>query len=127
MLKCFDIFMHILNYSACLCFDICIPAKSFFAGQIEVTLNGGRHWRLANIIRPEPIAESGKQWCWVFWSCEIPLDALAGSAEICARAWDDSQNCMPALPTWNLMGMMNNPWFRVKAPRAGLMTRGGGG
>jgi hypothetical protein len=21
---------------------------------------------------------------------------------------------MPALPTWNLMGMMNNPWFRVK-------------
>jgi nitrate reductase (NAD(P)H) len=44
----------------------------------------------------------------------VPLDAIAGSAEICARAWDDSQNPMPALPTWNLMGMMNNPWFRVK-------------
>merc|ERR1712232_278752 len=26
----------------------------------------------------------------------------------------DSQNCQPELPSWNLMGMMNNNWFRVK-------------
>ena len=39
------------------------------------------------------------------------------AAEVCVRAWDDSQNCMAALPTWNLMGMMNNPWFRVKVHR----------
>jgi nitrate reductase (NAD(P)H) len=82
--------------------------------RVEVTLNGGRHWRLANIIRPEPILESGKQWCWVFWSCEVPVSALAASPEVAVRAWDDSQNVMTALPTWNLMGMMNNPWFRVK-------------
>jgi nitrate reductase (NAD(P)H) len=82
--------------------------------RVEITLNGGRNWRTADITRFEPPNEYGKQWCWVFWSCEVPLDTLSGSAEICARAWDDSQNCMPALPTWTLMGMMNNPWFRVK-------------
>jgi nitrate reductase (NAD(P)H) len=69
---------------------------------------------MAEITRFEPVNEHGKQWCWVFWSCEVPLEALANTAEICVRAWDDSQNCMPALPTWTLMGMMNNPWFRVK-------------
>jgi nitrate reductase (NAD(P)H) len=82
--------------------------------RVEVTLNGGRNWRMADIHRFEPANQYGKEWCWVFWSCQVPIDAIAGTAEICARAWDDSQNCMPALPTWNLMGMMNNPWFRVK-------------
>jgi nitrate reductase (NAD(P)H) len=82
--------------------------------RVEITLNGGRNWRMADITRFEPENEYGKQWCWVFWSVEVPLEALASTAEICVRAWDDSQNCMPALPTWTLMGMMNNPWFRVK-------------
>merc|ERR1719326_35263 len=82
--------------------------------RVEVTLNGGRHWRSANIKRHEPVTESGKQWCWVFWHCEVPVSALAGCGEICVRAWDDCQNVMTALPTWNLMGMMNNPWFRIK-------------
>merc|ERR1719487_1062565 len=82
--------------------------------RVEVTLNGGRHWRMANIKRFEPAHESGKQWCWVFWPCQVPVSAIASCAEICVRAWDDCQNVMTALPTWNLMGMMNNPWFRVK-------------
>jgi nitrate reductase (NAD(P)H) len=85
--------------------------------RVEVTLNGGRNWRMAEISRFEPPNEHGKQWCWVFWSCEVPLEALSNTSEICARCWDDSQNCMPALPTWTLMGMMNNPWFRVKVHR----------
>jgi nitrate reductase (NAD(P)H) len=82
--------------------------------RVEVTLNGGRHWRMANIKRHEPANESGKQWCWVFWSAQVPISALASCSEVCVRAWDDCQNVMTALPTWNLMGMMNNPWFRVK-------------
>merc|ERR1719183_1044127 len=53
--------------------------------RVEVTLNGGRSWRVADIHRFEPENQYGRQWCWVFWSCEVPLEALAGSAEICAR------------------------------------------
>ena len=38
--------------------------------------------------------------------------------EIAVAAWD-GQNTQPEKPTWNLMGMMNNPWFRVKVrPRS---------
>ena len=30
---------------------------------------------------------------------------------------------MPALPTWTLMGMMNNPWFRVKVHKVRGLER----
>merc|ERR1719293_655855 len=67
-------------------------------------------------ILEEP-TEFGKQWCWIFWHLDLPVKSLAAASEICCRAWDDSQNCMPSMPTWNLMGMMNNPWFRIKVHR----------
>jgi nitrate reductase (NAD(P)H) len=85
--------------------------------RVEVTLNGGRNWRLATRVIPEEPTEYGRLWCWIFWHLDIPVKSLANAGEICVRCWDDSQNCMPALPTWNLMGMMNNPWFRIKIHR----------
>ena len=30
------------------------------------------------------------------------------------RAWDEGNNTQPRDLTWNLMGMGNNPWFRIK-------------
>merc|ERR1712072_840661 len=47
-------------------------------------------------------------------TCKVPVKDLRYCTEFAVRAWDDSQNCQPERPTWNLMGMMNNPWFRVK-------------
>jgi len=82
--------------------------------RVEVTLNNAQNWRPAKIERFEKPDEFGQCWCWVFWSVEIPIGALAECGEFAVRAWDDSQNCQPERPTWNLMGMMNNPWFRVK-------------
>jgi hypothetical protein len=41
------------------------------------------------------------------------VEDLAKTPEIAVRAWD-GQNTQPDWPTWNLMGMMNNPWFRVR-------------
>ena len=49
----------------------------------------------------------------------MPVKAIAGANEICLRAWDEAQNCMPDTPTWNVMGMMNNPWYRVRVHSAG--------
>jgi cytochrome b involved in lipid metabolism len=34
--------------------------------------------------------------------------------DMVVRAWDDSQNCQPRDLTWNVMGMMNGSWYRVK-------------
>lgn len=77
-------------------------------------MNNGQNWRAAAIDRFEKPDEFGQCWCWVFWSVQIPISVLAQCGEFAVRAWDDSQNCQPERPTWNLMGMMNNPWFRIK-------------
>merc|ERR1719277_2652498 len=87
--------------------------------RVEVTLNNAQNWRPAKIQRFETPDEFGQCWCWVHWSVEIPISALARCGEFAVRAWDDSQNCQPERPTWNLMGMMNNPWFRVKVHSLG--------
>jgi nitrate reductase (NAD(P)H) len=30
------------------------------------------------------------------------------------RAWDAGSNTQPSDPTWNLLGMLNNSWYRVR-------------
>lgn len=87
--------------------------------RVEVTLNNAQNWRTCKIERFEEPDEFGQCWCWVFWSVEVPITALAQCGEFAVRAWDDSQNCQPERPTWNLMGMMNNNWFRVKVHQLG--------
>jgi len=87
--------------------------------RVEVTLNNAQNWRPAKIERFEQPDEFGQCWCWVFWSVEVPISALAKCGEFAVRAWDDSQNCQPERPTWNLMGMMNNNWFRIKVHSLG--------
>jgi len=87
--------------------------------RVEVTVNNAQNWRPAKIERFEKPDKFGQCFCWVFWSVEIPVKVLANCGEFAARAWDDSQNCQPERPTWNLMGMMNNNWFRVKVHNAG--------
>merc|ERR1719460_1824446 len=75
--------------------------------RVEVTLNNAQNWRTARIERFEEPDEFGQCWCWVFWSLEVAIADLAQCGEFAVRAWDDSQNCQPERPTWNLMGMMN--------------------
>jgi DMSO/TMAO reductase YedYZ molybdopterin-dependent catalytic subunit len=82
--------------------------------RVEVTVNDGHTWRPAKIHRFEKPNEFGMVYCWVHWTVEVPVADLRQCTEFAVRAWDDSQNCQPERPTWNLMGMMNNPWFRVK-------------
>ncbi|KAK9903477.1 hypothetical protein WJX75_006549 [Coccomyxa subellipsoidea] len=80
----------------------------------ELSLDGGDTWRLADIQRHENATPYNKFWCWVFWSVEVPAVDLLRSTEIRVRAVDSSNNLMPEKLTWNLMGMMNNPHYRVK-------------
>lgn len=82
--------------------------------RVEVSLDGGHSWRLANHRLPCPPTVYGKQWCWAHWEYEVDPSELSGIAEIACRAWDESNNCQPRDLTWNLMGMGNNPHFRVK-------------
>ncbi|RLN52040.1 hypothetical protein BBJ28_00018888 [Nothophytophthora sp. Chile5] len=85
--------------------------------RVEVTVDDGATWQLANIIYDEKPNAYGKMWCWVHYELSVTVSSLVGAKEVCVRAWDRSMNLMPEFPTWNVMGMMNNPWYRVKIHR----------
>jgi DMSO/TMAO reductase YedYZ molybdopterin-dependent catalytic subunit len=87
----------------------------------ELSFDQGQSWKLANInVREKPRWAAGssgdkaRHWCWCHWELEVDANWLRGCNEICFRAFDQSQNSMPERPTWNVMGMLNNPWYRIR-------------
>ena len=79
-----------------------------------MSLDDGQTWRQATIHRFEKPNPYGKYWCWVFWDLSIQTFDFTRCKEVLLRAWDSSQNGQPATITWNVMGMMNNCYFRIK-------------
>lgn len=82
--------------------------------RVEVTMDGGETWQVGKLDHPEKGSRYGKFWCWCFWSLEVEVLDLLGAKEIAVRAWDESLNTQPEKLIWNVMGMMNNCWFRVR-------------
>lgn len=82
--------------------------------RVEVTMDGGETWEICQLDHQEKPSKYGKFWCWCFWSLEVEVLDLLGAKEIAVRAWDESLNTQPEKLIWNVMGMMNNCWFRVK-------------
>ncbi|RLN08354.1 hypothetical protein C2845_PM11G24430 [Panicum miliaceum] len=82
--------------------------------RVEVTLDGGETWHVCTLDHPERPTKYGKYWCWCFWSVDVEVLDVLGAKEIAVRAWDEAMNAQPEKLIWNLMGMMNNCWFRVK-------------
>ena len=91
----------------------------------EISLDSGKSWEITELQRPEDeIAEArgtDKHWCWAWWETEVDMSRLLDSSceEICCRAWDSNQNCQPVQLTWTVMGMLNNPIYRIKIHREG--------
>jgi nitrate reductase (NAD(P)H) len=97
--------------------------------RVEVSINKGKSWRLANIDYAEDrYREAGPQqiynstldmewressFCWCFWDVDIAVTELAESQDILVRAMDESMNLQPRDMYWSVLGMMNNPWFRI--------------
>ena len=92
--------------------------------RVEVSIDGGKTWTLTKLTHPEKPTEYGRYWCWCFFEHEIQLADLwkLQTAEILCRGWDAAMNRQPEAITWNVMGMMNNSYFRVKVHR---ITSGG--
>ncbi|KAL4196339.1 hypothetical protein AMTRI_Chr04g182700 [Amborella trichopoda] len=82
--------------------------------RVEVTTDGGETWLLCSLDHPERPNRYGKYWCWCFWSLELEVLDLLATKEIAVRAWDETHNTQPEKLNWNVMGMMNNCWFKVK-------------
>ncbi|KAL8811377.1 MAG: hypothetical protein Q9200_001840 [Gallowayella weberi] len=106
--------------------------------RVELSLDKGTSWRLANIEYPEDKYRDCEQYlfggrldmswrescfCWCFWSLSLPVSDLVGSTDILVRAMDESMNIQPRDMYWSVLGMMNNPWFRVTISREGDFLR----
>ena len=108
--------------------------------RVEISLDKGKNWRLANIDYPEDrykeagvvrdicggtldIEDQEASFCWCFWRLDISVAELAGASDILVRAMDESMNLQPRDMYWSVLGMMNNPWFRVAIIREGDYLR----
>lgn len=108
--------------------------------RVEITLDKGKSWRLAEIRYPEDdyrlapegdVLYGGKvdmSWreacfCWCFWELDIAVDELKEADDIMLRAMDESMMVQPRDMYWSVLGMMNNPWFRVVIHKDGNSLR----
>ena len=106
--------------------------------RVEISIDKGRSWRLAMIKYPEDryrdvetnmyggrIDMSWREasFCWCFWSLSLPVSELADAKDILVRAMDESMNVQPRDMYWSVLGMMNNPWFRVTISKEGDFLR----
>ncbi|KAI0447373.1 nitrate reductase [Xylaria telfairii] len=96
----------------------------------EVTLDKGKTWILANVSYPEDqyrLAAEGEtlfggrvdiswresSFCWCFWDLDVAISRLQAADDIMVRAMDEAMMVQPREMYWSVLGMMNNPWFRV--------------
>jgi nitrate reductase (NAD(P)H) len=108
--------------------------------RMEVTLDQGRTWMLATVSYPEDLyrlAPDGEvlyggrldmAWrescfCWCFWELDVPLSRLQEAGDVMIRAMDDSMMVQPRDMYWSVLGMMNNPWYRVVIHKEGHSLR----
>ena len=106
--------------------------------RVEISIDKGRTWRLADIDYAEDRYRGAEQtlfggrldmswrescFCWCHWSSDIPTVELANAKDIVVRAMDESMNLQPKDMYWSVLGMMNNPWFRVTISKEGDYLR----
>lgn len=95
----------------------------------EVSIDQGKTWRLSDIEYAEDKYRDfeNKQlfggrldmdwretcFCWCFWSLDIAVDELKSAKDILVRSMDESMCIQPRDMYWSVLGMMNNPWYRI--------------
>lgn len=106
--------------------------------RVELSLDQGRTWRLAEIDYPEDRYRDVDQqlyggkidmswrehsFCWCFWTLDIPVTDLANSKDLLVRAMDEGMNIQPRDVYWSVLGMMNNLWYRIVIHKEGDYLR----
>ncbi len=83
--------------------------------KVEASLDGGKTWLYCVRQFPDyPIRHGNKYWTWIYWYVDVSVQHLMRASELTCRAWNVFKNTQPEQPTWNLMGMMNNCYYRVR-------------
>ena len=106
--------------------------------RVEISIDKGLTWHLAHIDYAEDRYREAEQnlyggrldmswrescFCWCHWSYDVPASSLAEAKDIVVRAMDESMNIQPKEMYWSVLGMMNNPWFRITISKEGDFLR----
>jgi nitrate reductase (NAD(P)H) len=109
--------------------------------RVEVTLDKGKSWALANIryheddyrynVEENEYLYGGRldvgwresSFTWCFWDIDINVADMALSSDIMVRGMDESMNVQPRDMYWSVLGMMNNPWYRITIAKEGDYLR----
>lgn len=85
--------------------------------RVEVSPDGGQNWIDAELGQGKD-QPSGRAWAWTFFSATCKAPIKGESTEYVVRAVDESFNVQPETPkaTWNLRGILNNSYHRVRFP-----------
>lgn len=98
--------------------------------RVEVSIDTAKTWRLADVDYPEDAYREADEetelfggrldmswretsFCWCFWSLDVPVSELEGAKDILVRSMDEGMAMQPRDMYWSVLGMMNNPWFRI--------------
>lgn len=80
--------------------------------RVDVSGDNGKSWKTATLQQgsEQPL---DRAWAWTFWECDVSVQK---PTEIICKATDASYNTQPesVLGIWNLRGINNNAWHRVK-------------
>ena len=84
--------------------------------RVDVSIDGGKHWQTATLTEgnQQPV---NRAWAWTFWECDVDIpDSSENPLELICKATDASYNVQPdgLAGIWNLRGINNNSWHRVK-------------
>lgn len=106
--------------------------------RVEISIDRGMTWRLADIEYAEDRYRDVEKnlyggrldmswrescFCWCFWSYDLSVSELSSANDIMVRAMDESMNVQPKEMYWSVLGMMNNPWYRVTISKEGDYLR----
>ncbi|XP_072927023.1 sulfite oxidase, mitochondrial isoform X2 [Hemitrygon akajei] len=82
--------------------------------RVDISLDGGQTWHVADLNGVKP--NEGQAWAWKLWQLTVPLPKDQKNLEIICKAVDNHYNVQPdtVAPIWNLRGVLNNAWSRVK-------------
>ena len=84
--------------------------------RVDVSSDGGETWHTAELGRGKE-QPTDKAWAWTLWTAEVPVHPCRDAkVELVCKATDSSHNQQPESPesVWNLRGILNNSWHRVR-------------
>lgn len=84
--------------------------------RVEVSLDQGKTWLYClRHFTPAPIRNGNRFWAWIHWHIDVDSAHFSRVESIQVRAFNVFKNTQPEHPVWNVLGMMNNGWYTVRA------------